>query len=208
LKNNHHQQKNTDGELSQSVKDLVMREVRLHFRPEFLNRLDDIAFFQTLNANQLSSIVTLQLTSLEERLKEHDIEITLTDKAIQSTLKKSYNPIYGARPLKRYLEKHITTELSKLLIQTRLAPHSVVTIDTDANDQYQFHIQRLQRKPSSSPKKPGYVRRRTYEGLDEEPMMDVDDDDEYDYQFSSYEDGNTSPGGSSKRMKQSPRMRK
>jgi ATP-dependent Clp protease ATP-binding subunit ClpA len=57
-----------------------------------LNRLDDIAFFQTLNANQLSSIVTLQLTSLEERLKEHDIEITLTDKAIQSTLKKSYNP--------------------------------------------------------------------------------------------------------------------
>jgi len=54
--------------------------------------LDDIAFFQTLNANQLSSIVTLQLTSLEERLKEHDIEITLTDKAIQSTLKKSYNP--------------------------------------------------------------------------------------------------------------------
>jgi hypothetical protein len=50
--------------------------------------------------------------------------------------------------------------------------------------------------------------RRTYEGLDEEPMMDVDDDDEYDYQFSSYEDGNTSPRGLSKRMKQSPRMRK
>lgn len=80
------------GKLSQTIKDRVMKEVRLHFRPEFLNRLDDIVFFQPLNVTQLSSIVHLQLRSLEERLKEQDIAITLTDKAIQSTLKKSYNP--------------------------------------------------------------------------------------------------------------------
>jgi hypothetical protein len=70
----------------------LFKKVRLHFRPEFLNRLDDIVFFQPLNINQLSSIVHLQLKSLEERLKEQDITISLTDKAIQSTLKKSYNP--------------------------------------------------------------------------------------------------------------------
>ncbi|CAF0743131.1 unnamed protein product [Adineta steineri] len=199
--------KNYDGTLSQAAKDRVMREVRAHFRPEFLNRLDDIVFFQPLNINQLSSIVHLQLKSLEERLKDQDITINLTDKAIQSTLKKSYNPIYGARPLKRYLEKHITTELSKLLIQTQLAPHSHVTIDTDSNDQYHFSIQKLQRTNSNSPSKPAYSRRRTYEGLDEQPMMDVDDDEEYDNnQFTGYD--NNSPQGISKRMKQSPQTRK
>ncbi|CAF1666421.1 unnamed protein product, partial [Adineta ricciae] len=87
-----HPTKTSDGKLSQAIKDRVMKEVRLHFRPEFLNRLDDIVFFQPLNVNQLSSIVHLQLKSLEERLKEQDIAISLTDKAIQSTLKKSYNP--------------------------------------------------------------------------------------------------------------------
>ncbi|CAF3485207.1 unnamed protein product [Adineta steineri] len=199
--------KNYDGTLSQAAKDRVMREVRAHFRPEFLNRLDDIVFFQPLNINQLSSIVHLQLKSLEERLKAQDITINLTDKAIQSTLKKSYNPIYGARPLKRYLEKHITTELSKLLIQTQLAPHSHVTIDTDSNDQYHFSIQKLQRTNSNSPSKPAYSRRRTYEGLDEQPMMDVDDDEEYDNnQFTGYD--NNTPQGISKRMKQSPQTRK
>ena len=66
----------------------------------------------------------------------------------------------GARPLKRYLEKHITTELSKLLIQMKLAPHCHVTIDTDANDQYQFQLQQLQRTSSNSPAKPTYNRKR------------------------------------------------
>jgi ATP-dependent Clp protease ATP-binding subunit ClpA len=66
---------------------------------------------------------------------------------------------YGARPLKRYLEKHITTELSKLLIQMKLAPHCHVTIDTDENDQFKFHIQQLEKSNSISPKKPEYNRK-------------------------------------------------
>jgi len=192
---------NHQGKLSQSIKDRVMKEVRLHFRPEFLNRLDDIVFFQPLTINQLSSVVHLQLRSLEARLKEQDITISLTDKAIQSTLKKSYNPIYGARPLKRYLEKYITTELSRLLIQMKIQPHCHVTIDTDANDQFTFQIQQLQRTNSNSPSKPAYGRRRTYEGLDEEPMVtdDFEEEEEFDNnQFSGYDN--------SKRMKQSPRI--
>ncbi|CAF4805634.1 unnamed protein product, partial [Rotaria sp. Silwood2] len=115
---------------------------------------------------------------------------------------------YGACPLKRYLEKYITTELSKLIIQMKLPSHSHVTIDTDANDQYKFQIQQLQRTTSSSPAKPTYHRRRTYEGLDEEPMMDVDNDEEYDNEFSSYDSNKDSPQAFSKRMKQSPRMKK
>ena len=74
------------------MRKIFSSKVRLHFRPEFLNRLDDIVFFQPLNINELSSIVHLQLRSLEERLKEQEITVSLTGKAIQSTLKKSYNP--------------------------------------------------------------------------------------------------------------------
>lgn len=66
--------------------------------------------------------------------------------------------VYGARPLKRYLEKHVTTELSKLIIQMQLSPHAHVTIDTDANEQFQFHIKQLQRTTSNSPQKPAYNR--------------------------------------------------
>ncbi|CAF4690135.1 unnamed protein product, partial [Rotaria magnacalcarata] len=114
---------------------------------------------------------------------------------------------YGARPLKRYLEKHITTELSKLIIEMKLQQHSHVTIDTDAHDQFQFQIQQLQRTTSRSPSKPAYMRRRTYEGLDEEPMMDVDNDEEYN-NFSGYDDKKDSPQTFSKRLKQSPRVKK
>ncbi|CAF1212010.1 unnamed protein product [Rotaria sordida] len=139
----------SNGELSQTV--------RLCFRSEFFNRLDDIVFFQPLNINQLSSIVNLQLKSLE-CLKEKDIEINLTDEAIQSILKKSYNPVYGVDPLKRYVEEHLKEELFKLLIQTRFPSPSLVIIDTGINNQYLFRIQHLQRTTSNSTKKPGYVR--------------------------------------------------
>ncbi|CAF3140403.1 unnamed protein product [Rotaria sp. Silwood2] len=193
----------SNGELSQTIKNPIMKEVRLCFQSEFFNRLDDIVFFQPLNINQLSSIVHLQLKSLE-CLKEKDIEINLTDKAIQSILKKSYNPVYGVDPLKRYVEEYLKEELSKLLIQTRFASPSLVTIDTDINNRYLFRIQHLQRTTSNSPKKLGYVRHSTHE----EPMINVDDDDEQENRFSAYEDGNTSPRRLSKQMKQSPRMRK
>lgn len=135
--------------------------------------------------------------------------------------------VYGARPLKRYLEKYITTELSKLIIQTKLGPHSCVTIDSDANDQFLFQIQKLERANSTSPQKPAYHRkrekisyflsliilliligRRTYEGLDEQPMMDVDNDEDYDNQFSSSDDNKDSSQSFTKRMKQSPMIKK
>ncbi|UJR29298.1 hypothetical protein I4U23_010512 [Adineta vaga] len=81
-----------------------------------------------------------------------------------------------------------------------------VTIDTDANDVFQFHIKQLQRTTSNSPTKPAYNRRRTYEGLDEEPMMDVDEDEDYDSnQFTGYDNNMSPASGISKRMKQSPR---
>ncbi|CAF0775838.1 unnamed protein product [Didymodactylos carnosus] len=194
----------TSSSLTQQTKDKVMREVRHHFRPEFLNRLDDLVFFEPLTFSQLSNIILLQLTSLQDRLQDQDITLSLSDKAIQLALKQSYNPVYGARPLKRYLEKHITTELSKLLIQSKLTPHSHVSINCDSNDKFTFQMQQTApRKTPQTSSRPEYSRRRTYEGLDEEPLMDVDGEDDYsqnggDMEFQS---SNNMP---TKRPKQSP----
>ncbi|CAF3940191.1 unnamed protein product [Rotaria sordida] len=133
--------KNFDEKLSQAIKDHLMKEVRLYFQSEFLNRLDAIIFFQPLYFNQLSSVIHLQLQSIEERFKENYITFGLTDEAIQSILKRSYNPAYGVQSLKSYLQQHIINELSTLLTRAENPSHCHVTIDTDANDSYKFDIQ-------------------------------------------------------------------
>ncbi|CAM4773244.1 unnamed protein product [Rotaria magnacalcarata] len=141
---------NLNVKLSQTIKDNVMKEVCLHFRPEFLNCLNDIILFESLNINQYYSIIHLQTEALEERLKEQNIKISLTDKVIQAILNKSYNSVYGIRSLKQYFEKNITTQLSKLLIEMKVVPNNHVNIDIDINDQYQFHIQELTSKSLTS----------------------------------------------------------
>jgi len=117
------------GELKAGVKERVMQEVRNFFRPEFLNRLDDIVMFHPLTAKDLSRIVLLQLGDLGKRLQERDILLDLKQSAADSVLKVAYNPAYGARPLRRYLEKHIVTQLSRMLISGELSDNCIVHID-------------------------------------------------------------------------------
>lgn len=117
------------GTIPPAVEKQVMTEVRALFRPELLNRLDDIILFQPLSTKDLSSIVRIQLQDLTGRLKEQDISLDITPKAIRHILQASYSPNFGARPLRRYLEKHITTAVAKLMLEGRLAKHSLVVID-------------------------------------------------------------------------------
>ncbi|EFA79630.1 AAA ATPase domain-containing protein [Heterostelium album PN500] len=119
--------------LSQHVKDQVINEVRKHFRPEFLNRLDDIVVFSPLTKANLESIITLQLRSVTKRLESQNISVNVSKPAMDSILKSAYDPSYGARPLKRYLEKHIVTELSKLILAGDLKENSHVDIDQKDN---------------------------------------------------------------------------
>lgn len=125
-----------------AAKASVMNEVQSRFKPEFLNRLDSIVMFEPLNPAQLEKIVQLQLESLSKRLADQDISLHLSARATQSILRQSYNPIYGARPLKRFLEKKLTTELSKLIIAGELPPHSNVEIDIVKNrpDSFDFVV--------------------------------------------------------------------
>ena len=117
------------GELSQKARDAVMNEVRRNFRPEFLNRLDDIVLFHPLKISDLSKIVVNQLADLGKRLADKDILLDLTPKATQFVLDTAYSPDYGARPLRRFLEKAVVTSLSRMLIAGNLPNNSIVAID-------------------------------------------------------------------------------
>ena len=125
-----------------------MDKVKKHFRPEFLNRLDDIVVFSPLGQKDLREIVRLQTRLISARLQDRGIDIVLDDSALDSALAQAYDPLYGARPLKRYLEKQIVTELGRMLIAGTLADNSRVTISAK-NSKFAFDVK--QRAPSARP---------------------------------------------------------
>jgi len=109
-------QNHLDRGLDENTKSLVMNQVRHHFRPEFLNRLDDIVIFNPLDPCHLSEIVHIQMKHISKLLENRDLVIALDPSAVSLILKEAYNPLYGARPLRRYLEKAIVTQLSLMIL--------------------------------------------------------------------------------------------
>ena len=132
-----------DGKITDEARKMVMNEVKDHFRPEFLNRLDAITLFSPLSHKDLSRIITQQLELISRRLKDKNIDVLLDEKASELILSQAYDPVYGARPLRRYLEKHIVTQLSKLIIGGNLNNNSVVHISSD-NDSLTYDIKSVQ----------------------------------------------------------------
>ncbi|KCV68028.1 hypothetical protein H696_05496 [Fonticula alba] len=106
----------TGGGLSKATREKVMDAVRGHFRPEFLNRLDDIVLFAPLRTDELRQVVRLQFGSVGRRLRDRNIELVIEDSACDLVLAEAYDPAYGARPLRRYIEKNLVTELSRQLV--------------------------------------------------------------------------------------------
>ncbi len=106
----------TDGKIAESAKDEVMKLLKASFRPEFLNRLDEIVFFKPLEQSEIGKIVRLFVKELEERLREKQISLTLTDDAVAYIIENGYDPIYGARPLKRFLQRKLETMIAKSLL--------------------------------------------------------------------------------------------
>jgi len=116
------------GEFMEGTRDKVMATVRKHFRPEFLNRLSDIVVFAPLTREDLRSIVHIQLARIAARLKDRRITLALDDPGLERVLKEAYDPQYGARPLKRYLERQLSNVLSRLLIEGKLPDGSEITV--------------------------------------------------------------------------------
>jgi len=128
------------GIIPQTIKDKVIGAVRKQFRPEFINRLDDMVVFSPLTKTHLREIVRIHMQALEKRLTELEITLKLTTAGIDLILKKAYDPVYGARPIVRFIEKVIGTELSKMIVSERLVNHSTVTISAN-NDTLSYHVE-------------------------------------------------------------------
>ena len=123
----------SDGTIDEEVKERVTGQLRNYFRPEFLNRIDDIIVFSPLTVEQIKGIIDLSLKSLQKRLEEREITLSLTDEAKTYIANEAYDPAYGARPVKRYLQKHVETELASQIIRGQIKDGDEVTIDADEN---------------------------------------------------------------------------
>ena len=117
------------GEITEPIRRQVMAELRAGFRPEFLNRVDDIVLFKPLTLGDIKKIVDLQLNLLRQRLAARHIELELSEAAKEHVAREGYDPVYGARPLKRFLQRQIETPLSRQLIAGEVTDYSRVTVD-------------------------------------------------------------------------------
>jgi ATP-dependent Clp protease ATP-binding subunit ClpB len=117
------------GEIAEGVRKKVMNELRGHFRPEFLNRVDEIVLFKPLTLGEIKKIVELLLGLLRTRLADRQIELELSDAAKEHMAREGYDPVYGARPLKRFLQRQLETALSRKLLAGDITDHSRVTVD-------------------------------------------------------------------------------
>ena len=122
-----------NGEITAEARENVMKLLRSQFRPEFLNRIDEIVFYKPLEKAEIRQIVCLLAKSLESRLQEREITLTLTDAAIDKIADAGFDPVYGARPLKRYMQSHLETMLAKAIIAGDVLPGQNVTVDVNAD---------------------------------------------------------------------------
>jgi len=123
------QRMSADGTDPDLIKEAVMGEVKRHFRPEFINRIDEIVVFHALAQEHIRSIGRIQLKRLEQRLHERDLALTVTDRALDEIAKVGFDPVYGARPLKRAIQQHIENPVARAILEGKYAPKDVVPVD-------------------------------------------------------------------------------
>ena len=119
------------GNLTASARDTVMKLLKASFRPEFLNRLDEIVFYKPLTKENVKNIVDLMLNELRGRLAEKQLSLAVTDAAKDFIVENGYDPVYGARPLRRYIQHELETLIARAIVENRFAAGSVVTVDVE-----------------------------------------------------------------------------
>ena len=124
------------GNIRKESEEAVMNQLRGHFRPEFLNRLDEIIMFKPLTKDNIGNIIHLMMDDLNARLKERELSVKLTDSAENYVVDHGYDPVYGARPLKRYLQKHVETLAAKMILSDGVHMGDTIVIDVGENGLY------------------------------------------------------------------------
>ena len=120
-----------DGDLTESARAAVDRLLKTHFRPEFLNRIDEIVTYKPLTKGEISRIVALMLTALNKRLADKQLRVALTPAAMDAVIDQGFDPTFGARPLKRYLQSKVETLIARRIIAADVKPGDVLTVDAD-----------------------------------------------------------------------------
>lgn len=131
------------GDSYEEIKAAVMNSVNQHFRPEFVNRIDEIVVFHPLGQEQMAGIADIQLSRLRKRLQERDMNIVLSDEAMNQLVAVGYDPVYGARPLKRAIQQEIENPLSVKLLSGEFVAGDTIKVDVDAQDKLTFDKLRL-----------------------------------------------------------------
>ena len=119
------------GQDSELIRDAVMTDVKQHFRPEFLNRIDETVVFHALDAKNIEAIAAIQIKVLEQRLAKMDLTLQVSPAAIAELAKVGFDPVFGARPLKRAIQQRIENPLSKLLLEGKFLPKDVIAVEVD-----------------------------------------------------------------------------
>ena len=123
-----------DGEIREEAKDRVMAELRQHFRPEFLNRVDDIVLFKSLSLAEIEQIVELTMEELKRRLQDRRIELETTEPARRFIAREGYDPVFGARPLKRFIQRELETRIARALVGGEILDGARVTVDLEGGE--------------------------------------------------------------------------
>jgi len=122
------------GEISEDARGIVMGELRAHFRPEFLNRVDETVLFKPLTLEEIEQIVDLQITDLRSRLIDRRLELQLTDAARELIAREGYDPVYGARPLRRFIQREVETKIGRALLSGEILDGATITLDAGADE--------------------------------------------------------------------------
>ena len=121
-----------DGSIKPDAENAVMDDLKRHFRPEFLNRLDEIIMFKPLAKDNIKDIIAIMMENLNKRIADREISIELTDAAADFVVEHGYDPLYGARPLKRFLQKHVETLAGRMILADEVKPQDTIVIDVDS----------------------------------------------------------------------------
>jgi ATP-dependent Clp protease ATP-binding subunit ClpB len=126
------------GKNQSEVKDAVFGELKNHFRPEFLNRVDEIVVFHGLDQKNIAAIAKILLQNLSERLARIDMQLDVSDAALSKIAEVGFDPVYGARPLKRAIQQHIENPVSKMILEGKFGPQDVIPVDVDKKGDFSF----------------------------------------------------------------------
>ena len=125
-----------NGEISEDAKEKVNILLKQSFRPEFLNRLDEIVFYKPLMKNEITKILELLINDLEKRLEDKNIKLKLTENAKNYLIDNVYDEVYGARPLKRFVQRKLETLIAKKILEQKILPNETVVVDANENELY------------------------------------------------------------------------